>query len=220
MCVEQGLFAVVALSSCITQAHARMIRCKETGNMPHMHNIVTGENTQELLKNVHNMGAPAWTVNIRGFVTAHPVVTFREKVNGSKEVRTVELLGSKNEKNPQPPLPPTHTPDITPTSKSRQSAIEHFRNTEIQNEKPAHFSVVATAQACAPHTSNTAWRLMLKQHDVISFFYQLYYSFLICQKPHSNRLCIIRIWMLFRPINPTTQRGTSREYRTTFLQKL
>ena len=75
-----------------------------------MHNIVTGENTQELLMNVHNMGAPASTVNIRGFVIAHPVVTFREKVNGSKEVRVVELLGSKNEKNPRTPPPPhTHT---------------------------------------------------------------------------------------------------------------
>ena len=28
------------------------------GNMLHVHNIVTGENTQNLL-NVHNMGAPA-----------------------------------------------------------------------------------------------------------------------------------------------------------------
>ena len=32
--------------------------------MPHMHNIVTGENTNELL-NVHNVGAPASTVNKR-----------------------------------------------------------------------------------------------------------------------------------------------------------
>ena len=168
MCVEQGLFAVVALSSCITQAHSRMIICKETGNMPHMHNIVTGENTQELLMNVHNMGAPASTVNIRGFVIAHPVVTFREKVNGSKEVREVELLGSKNEKNPRTPPPHTHTPQTSPLHPNRDNPQVNIGG--IQNKKPAKFSVVATAHACAPHTSNTAWRLMVKQHDVISFF--------------------------------------------------